>query len=113
MLAQFVAEIFQMLLVQTAFQERAGVHARRGVALEVDEIARLIAVPRVEEMVVADFDQRRERRVGGDVAADAAVVLVGAHHHGHRVPADQALDAPLDGAVARVGDLFSTGMVLM
>ena len=72
MLAQLVAEVFQVLLIQTAFQERAGVLAGRGVTLEVDKIARLIAVPAVEEMVVADFGQSGERRVGGDVAADAA-----------------------------------------
>ena len=106
MLAQFVAEVFQMLLVQTAFQIRARVLAGRGVTLEVDKIPRLIAVPCVEEMVVAHFGQRGERRVGGDMAADAAVVLVGAHHHGHGVPADQALDPPLDGPVAGVGNFF-------
>ncbi len=106
MLAQFVPEVLQMLLVQTAFQKRAGVYTGRGVALEVDKIAGLIAVTSVEEMVVADFGQRGERRVGGDMAADAAVVLIGAHHHGHGVPADQALDPPLDGPVARVGNFF-------
>ena len=106
MLTQFVPEVLQMLLVQAAFQIRAGVLAGRGMALEVDKIPRLIAVPAVEEMVVAHFGQRGERRVGGDMAADAAVVLVGAHHHGHGVPADQALDTPLDGPVAGVGNLF-------
>ena len=40
------------------------------------------------------------------MAADAGIVLVGAHHHGHGVPADQALDAPLHGAVAGVGHFF-------
>ncbi len=40
------------------------------------------------------------------MAADIRVVLVGAHHHGDGVPAHQALDAPLDGAVARIGDFL-------
>ena len=37
------------------------------------------------------------------MAADAGVVLVLPHHHGHGVPADQALDAALHGAVAGIG----------
>ena len=44
MLAQFVAEILEVLFGQPAFEKRAGVHAGRGVALEIDQVARLIAV---------------------------------------------------------------------
>jgi hypothetical protein len=33
------------------------------------------------------------------MAADTAIFTVGAHHHGHGVPADDALDAPLNLAV--------------
>src|ERR1035438_5214160 len=40
----------------------------------------------------------------GNVAADAVVVLVLADHHSHGIPADDALDAPLHGAVAGVGN---------
>jgi len=43
---------------------------------------------------------------------NAAVVLVLAHHHGHGVPTDEAFDAPLHGAVARVRQLaFGTDRV--
>ncbi len=41
MLAQLMAEVFEMLLVQPAFEKRARVDARRSVALEVNQIARL------------------------------------------------------------------------
>ena len=44
MLAQFVAEILEVLFGEPAFQKRARVDARRGVALEVDQVARLVAV---------------------------------------------------------------------
>ena len=88
MLAQFVAEILEMLFGEPAFQEGARVDAGRGVALEIDQVAGLVAVLGVEEMVEADFEQGGQRRVGGDVAADAGVVLVLPHHHGHGVPAD-------------------------
>ena len=39
------------------------------------------------------------------MAADAWRVLVGADHHGHGVPADQAFDAPFDFAAAGEGSL--------
>ena len=102
--AQFVAEILEVLLGQAALQKGARVDARRGVALKIDQVARLIAVAGVEEVVEAHFQQGGQRGVGGDVAADAGVVLVLAHHHGHGVPADQALDAALHGAVAGIRD---------
>ena len=44
MLAQLVAEILEVFFAQPPFQKRAGVDARRGVALEVEQVARLIAV---------------------------------------------------------------------
>ena len=75
-------------------------------ALEINQVARLIAVARVEEMVEAHFQQRRQRGVGGNVAADAGIVLVLPHHHGHRVPANQALDAALHRAIAGIGDFL-------
>ena len=91
-----------MLFVQAAFQERARVDAGRGVALKIDQVARLVAVFGVEEMIEPDFEQGGQRGIGGNVAADAGVVLVLAHHHGHGVPADQALDAALHGTIAGI-----------
>ena len=44
--------------------------------LEIDKISRLIAVSRVEEMVEPDFDQRGQRRVGGNMTADARIFFV-------------------------------------
>ena len=75
-------------------------------ALEIHQVALLVVVMRMKEMVEADFEQRCQRRVGGNVAANARVVLVLAHHHGHGVPTDQALDPPFHGAVARIGHLI-------
>src|SRR5690606_9258541 len=54
-----------------------------------------------------DFVQRRGRRVGRNVPADALRLTVGADDHGQRVPADEALDAALDLAAARHRDLFA------
>src|SRR5262245_4558621 len=43
------------------------------------------------------------------MAANAVVVAIGANDHRHRVPADDAFDAPLDFAIARIGRLFVGG----
>ena len=65
-----------------------------------------------EEVVEADFVERRRRGVGRDVPADAVRVAVGAHDHRHRVPADEALDAALDLPAAGERRLSSARMVL-
>ena len=57
-------------------------------------------------MILSDFDKRRERGVGGDVAADVVVVLVGPYDHRERVPANVVLDGPLNCAVARIWDFL-------
>ena len=106
LVAQLVAEILQVLLRKPAQQKGARVDAGRGVALEVDEVAGLVAVVGAEEVVEADFEQSGEGGVGGNMAADAGVLLVLAMDHGQRVPADQALDAALERAIAGVGLLF-------
>ena len=77
----------------------------RGVALEENHVA-FVAVAATEEVVEGDLVEGGGRGVGRDVAADAVFVAVAAHDHGHGVPADQALDAALDLAAARVGHLL-------
>src|SRR5579872_827956 len=110
MIAQLVAEVFQMLFVQASFEIGAGVHTGRSVSLEVDEVAsdvagRWILIRAAEEMVVADLDQGRERRVSGQMATDIRIVFIGAHDHSERVPPRQAFDAPFDLTVARIRHL--------
>ena len=82
-------------------------------SLEVDKVARLVAlIARIlcpEEVVEADFEQCGLRAVGGDVAADAGVILVLLVHHRHGVPAQQRFDAALKRTVAGVGHLVMLG----
>ena len=73
----------------------------RGVPLEIDDVAAAVLALAAEEMIEPDLVQRGRRRIGGDVAADAVRRAVGAHHHRHRVPADEALDPALDFLAAR------------
>ena len=50
-------EIVQLLLGETSLQKGPRIYARRGVALKIDEVAGLIAVAGVEEVIEADLEQ--------------------------------------------------------
>ena len=98
----FLAEVAQVVLGETAFEKGARIDAGRRVTLDVDHVARMLVRRRAPEMVEAHFVQRRRRGVARDVAAVLGALPVRLHHHGHRVPADVRLEAPLDRAVARI-----------
>ena len=101
---RLAAEVLEMRLVDAPFEIRARVDAGRRVALEEDDVAvvgRFAFAAAAEEMVEADLVQRRRRREGRDVAADALFRLVRAHDHRRGVPADEALDAALEVRAAR------------
>jgi hypothetical protein len=100
-MGQFLPEPVQPLLAQPAFEESAGVDARRRVALEEHLIAGLAVVFAAEEVVEADLVQAGRRRVGGDVAADAQTRPVRAGDHDGRVPPDVGADPAFDVLVAR------------
>ena len=97
---QLAAEVLELLRREAPFEERARVDPGRRVPLEVDDVAVVVVALALEEVIEADLVERCGRRISGDVAADAVLGLVGLHHHGERVPADEALDAPLDLAAA-------------
>ena len=92
---QFAAEILQLLFRNASFQIGARIHAGRGVALEVNQVAISGLGLRLQEMIERDFIQRGGGGKGGNVSANAALDLVGPHHHGQGIPAHQALDAAL------------------
>ena len=97
---QLAAEVFEVRLVEPAFEIGAGIDAGRGVPLKEDHVA-IVAVVAAEEMIERDFVERRRRGERGDVAADPFGRLVGPHHHGCRVPAHEALDPALEVRIAR------------
>src|SRR5271166_4346783 len=70
--------------------------------LEINEITRLVSVSGVKKVIEPDLEQRRERRVRRDVTADPRVLLILAMHHRHRIPASQALEAPLQLPIAGI-----------
>src|ERR1700693_1055544 len=102
---QFTAKIFELLGGKAAFEKGAGVHAGRRVALEVDGVALEFICAAAEEMVEADFVERGGGSKGGDVAADIVFDAIGAHDHGQRVPAYEALDATLEFLIAGIARL--------
>ncbi len=91
----------ELIFGQPAFEEPTRVDARRGVTLEEDLIAVAAVAFAPEEVVEADLDQRRGRRVGREVTAEPVETVVGAVDHGDRVPAHERVDAALDVFVAR------------
>ena len=87
-------------LGQPALEERPGVDAGGGVALDEDLVAAARVVLAAEEVVEADLVERRRRGVGRDVAADADAGALRAVHHDRGVPADVRAVAALDLLVA-------------
>src|SRR5262249_52153213 len=60
-------------------------------------------------MIEANLKQGGGRGVRGNMPADARFLFVGLYHHGHGIPADQVLDAPLDFTAARIRRLIAGG----
>ena len=98
--ADLAAEVIEVVLGEAPFDERACVHARCRVTLEIDVIAAVAVVLAAEEVVEADLVEAGRTGEGGEVAADAVGVLVGAHDHDRGIPADVGADASLDVFVA-------------
>src|SRR5450631_207499 len=103
---QFTTKILQLLFRNAAFEIGARIHARRGMALEVNQIAVSGFGLRLQEMIERNFVQRGRRSESRNVTANAALDLVGPHHHGQGIPAHQALDAALHFLAARKGRLL-------
>src|SRR5207253_4018153 len=77
----------------------------RGMALEVNDIAFVIFRLGAEEVIESDFKQRGRRGIRGYVSADTGLFAIRTHHHGQRVPTDEASDAPLNIAAAGIDRL--------
>ena len=107
---QLAAEVIEVLLGQPAFEESPRVNAGRSVPLDINLVPVVAAfAPAAEEVVEADFVEGRGGGESGNMSAQPVVLLVGPVHHRHRVPADDALDPPLDFAVAGVARLGAMG----
>ena len=99
--AHFLTVIVELLLGEAAFKEGAGVHPRRAVPLEEDQIAALLAVLTVPEVVLPDLVHHRRGCKTGDVTADIGV-LAGTDNHRQRIPAHISLNAFLQLQIAGI-----------
>ena len=88
-------EVVELVLAEPALQEGARVDAGGGVALVEDLVTGVAVVLAPEEVIEPHLVEGCRRGVGGEVAADAVVLLVGPGHHDRRVPADDPPDPAL------------------
>ena len=98
--AVLLAEAVELVGGEPALEERAGVDARGGVALDEDLVAAAGVGLAAEEVVEADLVERRRRRVGRNVAAHTDSRALRPVHHDGGVPPDPRPVAPLDILVA-------------
>ena len=102
MAVDLAPEIEYLFLGQAPLDEGARVNPRGRMALDVDDVAAVALGWRAPEMAEADIVQGSGGLEARDMAAELGGVLVGAHHHRERVPADHRADAPFDLAIAGV-----------
>jgi hypothetical protein len=98
---RLLAKAPEIIFLDTSLDEGTGVDPRRRVALDEHEIAPVRLARGMEKVIESDVVKRRAGGEARDVSAEPGVLAVGLDHHGHRVPADDGADAPLDGRVPR------------
>ena len=105
----FLAEMVELVLGQAALPGRRGRTCPARYGPEVHQVAAVLFGLAMPEMVLAAADHGGQRGERGDMAAQVAavgrVVLVGAHHHRHGVPAHVRADAGFQLQVAGMGRL--------
>ena len=110
-----LSKCFSCDLAEAPLEKCAGVDARRGVPLDVDEVAAALVVRSAPEVVEADVVERGCGSEAGDVPAVLGADLVGLDHHRQGVPANDrtnpVLDARLSGHLRfhRLGDGVHVG----
>ena len=107
--AQFLAVMHQVGLVEPAFQKGTGIDAGRAVWLEEHQVAQALRAAAAKEVVETGLKQVGCAGVAGDMAAELAIGLVGAHHHHQRVPAHDGRQAFLDRQITRERRLALNG----
>ena len=103
--AGFLAVALEIGLRQAAFEKGPRIDAGGGMGLEKHQIAAVGFICGVEKMVEADLENLRRRSIAGDMATEIAIGLVGAHHHGQSVPADDGGDPLFQREIAGVAGL--------
>jgi hypothetical protein len=96
----FLPEHVELRFGEPALEECARVDARRGVALEIDEVAAVLLGRCVPEMVEPHVVERGSRCEARDVAAQLEVLLSRTQYHRHGIPTHDGSQAMLELVVA-------------
>ena len=92
------------MFAQPPLKKGACIHTGRAVRLEKNQVAQVLTIAlafaSAKEVVEAAFKQIRRAGVAGNVTAQLAIRLVGAHDHGQRVPANDRAQPLFDGQIA-------------
>ena len=99
-------EIIHLLFADQPHEEGARIEARRGVPLKQHQVTAMICAGRMPEVIEADVIHGGRRSETGDMPTQVIIPLIGAHHHGQRIPADVAAYARLDLVIAGGGNLL-------
>ena len=67
----FLAEVVELLLAESTLEKGPGVDSGGGMALDVEQVASVFFVRRMEEVVEADVVEGRSRSERRDVASSA------------------------------------------
>ncbi len=103
--ADFLPEVDELVVAQTALEIRAGVDAGRAMALEIDQVAAVRLVAGMPKMHETGVVKRRRGLEARDVSAKLGRFLVRLDDDRGGVPAHITTDVPLELAVARMGRL--------
>ena len=77
--------------------------------LVIDDVTCKIIGASTKKVIESHFKDFCRRGVGGNMAAEFTVGLVGAHNHCQCIPANQIVDALFEFDITRVRRLFSNG----
>ncbi len=86
---RFPTEAVEILFLEPPFEEGAGINARGNVALDIDEVPRILVRGRPPKIVEAHIVKGGRGGKARDMPPHPGIVSVGTHHHGERVPANE------------------------
>jgi len=112
--ADFLPIVRELRFGQAPLEKCARVDTGRRVRLKEDEIGAALVVAAVEEVVEADLEDLRCRRIARDVTAELAIGAIRADDHRERVPAHDGRDPLLEPEIAGIRALlFERNRVLV
>src|SRR4029450_7841726 len=98
--ADLLPELAHLLFGDAALQIGTRIDSGGGMPLKIDEVAAKAVARRAEEMIESHVVKRSRRSEARDMPPKLGRFLVRAHHHRHRVPADERTDLVLEVGVA-------------